>query len=151
MGWCVGPSSPTPIESCVQTWVTGRSMRAARRTAPRMKSENTKKVPPYTRVRPSAAIPFIAQAIANSRIPKWRLRPYGSASKEREYVPSGRNEVNPLRKVLFDPPRSAEPPQSSGSTGAIAFSNFPEAERVAIALSAGNSGRAFSHPWGSPP
>ena len=35
-GWCVGPSSPTPIESCVQTNVTGASVSAEIRTAPRM-------------------------------------------------------------------------------------------------------------------
>jgi hypothetical protein len=26
IGWCVGPSSPTPIESCVKMWMTGSSM-----------------------------------------------------------------------------------------------------------------------------
>ena len=36
MGWCVGPSSPTPIESCVQTNVEGIFISAARRTAGRM-------------------------------------------------------------------------------------------------------------------
>ncbi|CPU64689.1 Uncharacterised protein [Mycobacteroides abscessus] len=35
-GWCVGPSSPRPIESCVHTNVVGISMRAASRTAGRM-------------------------------------------------------------------------------------------------------------------
>ena len=35
-GWCVGPSSPRPIESCVQTNVEGISISAASRTAPRM-------------------------------------------------------------------------------------------------------------------
>ena len=34
-GWCVGPSSPTPIESCVKTWTTGISMSAESRIAPR--------------------------------------------------------------------------------------------------------------------
>jgi hypothetical protein len=31
MGWCVGPSSPTPIESCVPTKITGSFMSAASR------------------------------------------------------------------------------------------------------------------------
>jgi hypothetical protein len=33
IGWCVGPSSPSPIESCVNTIVAGRSMIAASRIA----------------------------------------------------------------------------------------------------------------------
>ena len=36
MGWWVGPSSPTPIESWVNTNTTGSSMIAARRTGGRM-------------------------------------------------------------------------------------------------------------------
>jgi hypothetical protein len=36
MGWCVGPSSPRPIESWVHTYTTGNLIRAARRTAGRM-------------------------------------------------------------------------------------------------------------------
>ena len=35
-GWCVGPSSPSATESCVQTHVTGRPVSAERRTEPRM-------------------------------------------------------------------------------------------------------------------
>ncbi len=34
-GWWVGPSSPTPIESCVKMWMTGISISAERRIAPR--------------------------------------------------------------------------------------------------------------------
>ena len=36
IGWWVGPSSPRPIESCVQTKVTGSFISADSRTAPRM-------------------------------------------------------------------------------------------------------------------
>ena len=36
IGWCVGPSSPTPIESCVKTNVDGIPMIAARRIEPFM-------------------------------------------------------------------------------------------------------------------
>ena len=32
IGWCVGPSSPTPIESCVNTKVLGIRMIAASRS-----------------------------------------------------------------------------------------------------------------------
>ena len=35
-GWWVGPSPPSPIESWVQTYTTGRSIRLARRTLGRM-------------------------------------------------------------------------------------------------------------------
>ena len=34
-GWCIGPSSTTPIESWVNTWITGISMLADRRIAAR--------------------------------------------------------------------------------------------------------------------
>ena len=34
-GWCVGPSSPTPIESWVKMWMTGISISAESRIAPR--------------------------------------------------------------------------------------------------------------------
>ena len=36
IGWWVGPSSPSPIESCVHTYVTGSFISAASRTAGRM-------------------------------------------------------------------------------------------------------------------
>jgi len=36
MGWCVGPSSPTPMLSCVKTYTTGSSISAARRIDGRM-------------------------------------------------------------------------------------------------------------------
>jgi len=34
--WCVGPSSPSPIESCVNTWMTPWFISAAMRTALRL-------------------------------------------------------------------------------------------------------------------
>ena len=34
-GWWVGPSSPTPMESCVITWTTRAPIRAPRRMAGR--------------------------------------------------------------------------------------------------------------------
>jgi hypothetical protein len=36
IGWCVGPSSPRPIESCVKMKMTCAFMNAARRIAGRM-------------------------------------------------------------------------------------------------------------------
>ena len=33
-GWCVGPSSPRPIESCVAIQITGKCESAEMRTAP---------------------------------------------------------------------------------------------------------------------
>jgi hypothetical protein len=42
-GWCVGPSSPTPIESCVKMLIVGISMIAESRIAPRAKSEKIRK------------------------------------------------------------------------------------------------------------
>ena len=36
MGWCVGPSSPRPIESWVQTQMAGSFISAESRTAARM-------------------------------------------------------------------------------------------------------------------
>ncbi len=43
--------------------------------------------------------------------------------------------------VLLEPARSADPPQSSGSAGAIALMVLPDAERVAIALGVGLEAR----------
>ncbi len=52
--------------------------------------------------------------------------------------------------VLFDSARSAEPPHSSGSTGARAVSTLPDVRLVPVPLgSAGNDGSAASHPSGS--
>ena len=44
IGWCVGPSSPTQKLSWLNTWITGARISADSRSAPRMKSENTRKV-----------------------------------------------------------------------------------------------------------
>ncbi len=101
------------------------------------------------RVLPCRAMPFISAAIENSRMPKWTVRPYGSASGSG--LPAGRKELVPSMVVLFDPARSAEPPHSSGSTGPRACSTLPEAARVATALPSSNTGRASSQPSGSSP
>ena len=76
-------------------------------------------------------------------MPKWKFRPAWS---------SGANVPLPLSSVLFDGARSAEPPISSGTFAAIAFSVVPLAARLATApFSCVNSGIACSHPAGSSP
>ncbi len=42
-GWWVGPSSPRPMESCVNTWITRCFISAAMRMALREYSENIRK------------------------------------------------------------------------------------------------------------
>jgi hypothetical protein len=141
-GWCVGPSSPTPIESCVKMWITGISISADRRIAPRAKSEKIRNPDQYGRtfVRD---IPFEIAADACSRIPKWKLRPERS-SAWKSPAPSN------VSRVLVDGARSAAPPSSHGTFRAIAFSTWAELSRLAIPLgSAGNSGISPSHPSGS--
>ncbi|MNM93135.1 hypothetical protein D3C81_1055000 [compost metagenome] len=46
IGWCVGPSSPRPMESWVYTWITRCFIRADMRTALRAYSMNIRKVAP---------------------------------------------------------------------------------------------------------
>ncbi len=88
-------------------------------------------------------MPFIAAAIPCSRIPKYMLRP-PSAPGPRSSAPS--------ISVLVEPPRSAEPPSSSGSTGASALSTVPDAARVAVGgVSGGKEGSAPSQPSGNRP
>ena len=55
-------------------------------------------------------------------MPKWMLRP--------SYVPGSESPM-PLRYVLVDGSKSAEPPINSGSSPAIAFITTPPASRVA--------------------
>jgi hypothetical protein len=56
-------------------------------------------------------------------------------------------EVGPgLKIVLVEEVRSAAPPNSSGTASAMAFRITPPALRVAIGLSAGKLGIAFSQP-----
>ena len=62
----------------------------------------------------------------------------------------GPNEGCPSIVVLLLSARSAEPPQSSGSTSASAFSTAPEALRVDTPFGSGSQdGSAFSQPAGS--
>ena len=45
--------------------------------------------------------------------------------------------------------KSAEPPQNSGSTPAMALITFPDAARVATSLPASKTGSTESHPAGN--
>src|SRR5260221_13952375 len=61
----------------------------------------------------------------------------------------GMKDGSPTIVVSLLPARSAEPPQSSGSTGASALRTLPDAVLVAIGPSAGEKpGRTSVHPGG---
>ena len=72
--------------------------------------------------------------MACSRMPKCSVRPYWSPANSCVERSAGRKDGSPFIVVLFEPARSAEPPHSSGSTGASALSTSPEAARVATRL-----------------
>ena len=75
------------------------------------------------------------------------IRPYGSAPSIE--LLAGRNEPPPLILVLFDPAKSADPPQNSGKTAAIALITSPDAARVATSLPGAKTGSLESQPAGS--
>src|SRR5437899_8215310 len=83
--------------------------------------------------------PLTVAAIACSRIPKWRFFP--------PRLPAWKLPApSYVRVVLFDGPRSAEPPSSHGMFCASTLSTLPEASRPAMPLgSAGKTGRLRSH------
>ena len=76
------------------------------------------------------------------------MRPYGFAPGIAEV--EGRKEPEPLMLVLFDPAKSADPPQNSGNFAAIALMTSPDAARVAISLSGAKNGMSESQPAGNP-
>src|SRR6266487_5528824 len=97
-----------------------------------------------------SAIPLQIAPMACSRMPKCSVRPYMPPGNRRVWCSGGMNEGSPFIVVLLLPARSAEPPHSSGSTGASAVRISPEAFRVAIPLaSAGNSGSTAAQPSGN--
>ena len=84
-----------------------------------------------------------------SRMPKCSVRPYSSPGNSLVAYSGGTNDGSPFIVVLLLSARSAEPPHSSGSTGASASSTLPDAARVAMPFgSAGNSGSASVQPSG---
>ena len=107
-------------------------------------------MPPYTRVPPCSAMPFMIAPMACSRTPKWSVRPYGPPDHILVCRSAGRNEAAPLTAVLLLSARSAEPPHSSGRTGYRAARTSPEAFRVATPFgSASQAGRVSAQPSGS--
>ena len=101
-----------------------------------------KKVAPKGRSLDSDS-PLTIAAIACSRMPKCRFFPPG-LSAWKSPAPSN------FSVVLFDGPRSAEPPRNQGMFCASTFSTLPEASRPAMPFaSAGKTGRLRSHPAGS--
>ncbi len=68
--WCVGPSSPSPMESWVNTKILRTFISAAILIALRAYSEKMRKVEQYGINPPCNEIPLQIAAMANSRTPK---------------------------------------------------------------------------------
>ena len=64
---------------------------------------------------------------------------------------AGTNDFAPAIVVIFESARSAEPPQSSGITSAIALITLPDATRVETELPPSNFGSAASRLFGVAP
>jgi hypothetical protein len=87
--------------------------------------------------------PFMIEPIACSRMPKCTFLPPGLAAW-RSPAPAN------VSVVLFDGPRSAEPPRNHGTFCARTFSTLPEASRPATPFgSVEKTGRFRSQPAGS--
>ena len=123
-------------------WITGISISADSRNAPRWKSEKMRKPAWYARTLLRAR-PFAMQPAACSRTPKCRLRPARSCD---EKCPAPSN----VNAVLVEGARSAAPPSSHGTRDAMALSTAPDASRPARPLSlAGKTGMSASQSSGS--
>src|SRR6266436_8172629 len=85
-------------------------------------------VDPTGRTPPCRARPFRIAPIPCSRTPKWTLR-----------APQFPADTSPpfLKTTFVELARSADPPTSSGSLGAMTFSTLPDAARVAWASPGG--------------
>src|SRR6185437_14608326 len=84
-----------------------------------------------------------------SRMPKCSVRPYGLPGNILVWWSAGMKDGSPFIVVSLLPARSADPPHSSGSTGARALSTWPEALRVARPFSlASNAGSVSAQPSG---
>src|SRR5476651_764521 len=116
---------------------------AAKRIGGRIYSENIRNVAPKGTTPFVRAIPFIAEPIACSRIPKWKLRPPRSSEVNEEYS---------FRLVSVDGAKSAAPPIRLGKLPATALSTLPDAIRVASLPSAAlNTGNLSFQPFGNSP
>ncbi len=88
-------------------------------------------------------MPLSTAPIPCSRTPKNRFRPPSCP---------GPTWAAPVIRVLVEPPRSAEPPRSSGTAGASACNTVPDAARVASGSTCpAKSGSTSSHPLGNSP
>ncbi len=79
-------------------------------------------------------------------MPKCRTRPYGDPLAAG--LPTGRKLGADSMVVLLDSARSADPPQSSGITAAMALITSPDALRVDTDEPASKAGSADSKPFG---
>src|SRR5258708_10549377 len=103
-------------------------------------------------------MPLSIPAMPNSLIPKCSVLRYGLPGNMAVWWISGMNDGSPAIVVSLLPARSAEPPQSSGSTGASALRTLPDAVLVAIGPSPGeklgsasvHTGRSARDPSPSP-
>src|ERR1700759_554125 len=95
---------------------------AAKRIGGRIYLENIRKVAPKGITPLVKAIPFMAEPIACSRIPKWKLRPARVSDVKLSYA---------FKLVSVDGAKSAAPPIRLGRLAAIAFKALPDATRVA--------------------
>ena len=142
-GWCVGPSSPTPIESCVHTQATcaaPSAPRGARRAACSRRRSGTSS-------RRAAASP--GRARSRSRSSPSRARGSRTAMLRPAWV--AEKTPAPSNSVFVDSTRSAAPPTIVGVNGFSACITVLPASRVATSSPAGNTGSASSQPSrGSP-
>src|ERR1700761_1012407 len=114
---------------------------AAKRIGGRLYFEKIRKVWPERGKTFFNHLPFIAEPMACSRIPKWKLRPPRSSEVKEE---------NSFRLVSVDGAKSAAPPIRLGKLPAIAFNTLPDAMRVANLPSAAlNTGNLSFQPFGS--
>src|SRR6476646_1492711 len=98
-------------------------------------------------------MPLRIAPIACSRMPKCSVRPYGPPDHILVWYSAGMKLGSPSIVVLLLSARSAEPPHSSGSTGASLVSTSPDALRVDTAFgldrkSTGQVGSASVQPLG---
>ena len=139
-GWWVGPSSPSPMASCVKMKMRREFHHGGESDGPARVITEDKEGPPKG-ANFESDIPFTT--------PPWRARGYRSACSCR---PESRAEIaraSEGERVLFEGPRSPEPPRNQGMFCASTFSTLPEASRPAIPLgSAGKTGRLWSQPSG---
>ena len=136
---CVGPSSPTPTLSCVQTKIVGQLHERGQACGrPHVIGENRE----GAAVREDAAVQ--RQAVEH--------RAHGVLADAKADVAAGeiaRLDIHgALWRVLFEGVRSAEPPIRVGMRGAMASSTLPEAARVAIFAPGCQTGSAASQPGG---